>query len=173
MQIHDKHFHIYLESQTLQDRIAALAQQIEADYAGKPLYLLGVLNGSFRFMADLVRYLNLPIELGFIRLASYQGTQTTGNISQISALPTDIAGKEVIVIEDIVDTGLTLQYLLPEIQKTGTNSCKIAALLFKSVNLRVPLAVDYVGFEIPDAFVVGYGLDYDGLGRELNDIYSL
>jgi len=173
IQIHDKKFIPYITEQALQTAVEAMAIKIARDYVGKPLYLLGVLNGSFRFIADLVRHIHLPVEIGFARLSSYEGTQTTGKVHNLMNLPTNMAGKHVIVVEDIVDTGLTLQYLMPEITQTGATSSKIATLLFKSVNLRVPLTVDYAGFEIPDAFVVGYGLDYNGLGRELNEIYQV
>ncbi len=173
IQIHDKQFVPYISETKLQNGIKAIAESIQRDYAGKSLYLLGVLNGSFRFMADLTRYLNIPLELGFVRLSSYQGTETTGIVKMQTGLPADIVGKNVLIVEDIVDTGLTLQYLLPEVMGAGAKSCKVATLLFKSVNLRIPLTVNYASFEIPDAFVVGYGLDYDGLGRELNEIYQV
>jgi hypoxanthine phosphoribosyltransferase len=173
LQIHDKKFVPYLLDAQIQEAIQKIATQIQQAYTGKSLYLLGVLNGSFRLVADLVRALDLPVEVGFIRLSSYVGTDSSGEVSVQMNLPTDMAGKHVIVVEDIIDTGLTLHKLLQTLQEMPLGSCKTFALLSKPTKLRVPLKADYVCFEIPDAFVVGYGLDYDGLGRELNDIYQL
>jgi hypoxanthine phosphoribosyltransferase len=172
MIIHNKNFVPYLLEADIQEAIQTIATQINQQYAGKPLYILGVLNGAFRLVADLVRYLDLPAEVGFVRASSYQGTDTTGEV-QLMPLPTEMAGKHVIIVEDIIDTGLTLEKLLGEIQKRQVLSCEIVALLSKPSKLRVPVQVQYIGFEIPDHFVVGYGLDYDGLGRELNDIYQI
>lgn len=173
LQIHDKKFVPYLLNAQIQEAIHTIASQIQQTYTGKPLYLLGVLNGSFRLVADLVHALDLPVEVGFVRLSSYVGTDTSGAVTMQMNLPTDMAGKHIIVVEDIIDTGLTLQKLLQTLETMPLLSCKTLALLSKPTKLRVPLKADYVGFEIPDAFVVGYGLDYDGLGRELNDIYQL
>lgn len=172
MIIHSKKFVPYLLEADIQQAIQTIAQQINQTYTGKPLYILGVLNGAFRLVADLVRYLDLPAEVGFVRASSYQGTDTTGEV-QLMPLPTEMAGKHVLIVEDIIDTGLTLERLLGEIQKMQVLSCEIVALLSKPSKLRVPVQVKYIGFEIPDHFVVGYGLDYDGLGREMNDIYQI
>lgn len=172
MIIHSKKFVPYLLEADIQQAIQTIAQQINQAYTDKPLYILGVLNGAFRLVADLVRYLDLPAEVGFVRASSYQGTDTTGEV-QLMPLPTEMAGKHVLIVEDIIDTGLTLERLLGEIQKMQVLSCEIVALLSKPSKLRVPVQVKYIGFEIPDHFVVGYGLDYDGLGREMNDIYQI
>lgn len=182
IQIHDKTFVPCISEESIQNAVQMLAIRIQRDLienqAGKPIYFLGVLNGSFRFMADLVRYMQLPIEFGFVRVSSYTGTDSTGKVQMSMDLPTDMAGKHVFIIEDIIDTGITLEYLINEVGKHDIASCQVAALLSKPSKFRAKIdlkvyAKDYICFEIPDAFVVGYGLDYDGLGRELNDIYQL
>ncbi len=173
IKVRDKSFETYLSEETIQSRIKELAVQINADYAGKRPFFIAILNGSFMFAADLFKHLTIDAEICFIKLASYKGTKSTGNLVTSIGLDDDIFGKEVIIVEDIVDTGKTLHDFLPKLVHQQPKSLKIASLLHKSDATAYPLTLDYVGFTIPDKFVLGYGLDYDGLGRNLKEIYQL
>lgn len=169
----DKTFEVYLTRSEVKKRIHQLGQQISRDFKNKEIVILGVLNGSFIFMADLCREINLPLICTFVKLSSYQGTSTTGQVRSILGLDSDLKGKHVVIVEDIVDTGISMEYLLKTISGYHPESVAIATLLFKPEAFRFKYAIDYVGFEIPNKFVLGYGLDYDGLGRNLPDIYQL
>lgn len=173
IKIHDKEFEPYLSEETLQQRIQELAQKISTDYAGKRPLFVAILNGSFMFAADLFKYLTIEAEICFIKLSSYKGTQSTGKVITAIGLDDDLFGREVILVEDIVDTGKTLHNFLPRLVHQQPKSLKLATLLHKPEATEFPLKLDYVGFEIPNKFVVGYGLDYDGLGRNLKEIYQL
>lgn len=173
VQVHDKIFTPFITAAQLQARVAELGGEIDRDYAGKKPLLIGVLNGSVIFMADLLRHIKTACEIGFIRVSSYHGTETTGKVRSVMGLSDDLAGREVIIVEDIIDTGDTAVYLINELKKKQPAGIRFATLLFKPSVLRHDVRPDYVGFEIPPAFVVGYGLDYDGLGRNLADIYQL
>jgi hypoxanthine phosphoribosyltransferase len=171
--LHDKTFEIYLKEEEIQTSIASLANQLAENYSNKEVVFVGVLNGCFRFISDLMRHIDFEAEVNFLKLTSYRGTESTGKISDLLSLNTDLRGKHVVVIEDIVDTGHTLDYLMDLLTAKEAASIGVAALLYKPdahVGKRKP---DYVAFEIPNLFVVGYGLDYDGLGRNLNDIYQI
>src|SRR5687767_9370870 len=168
--VHDKSFEIYLTEEVIQNRIRELAAEINRDYKGvRPLFI-AILNGSFMFAADLFRSLEIEAELCFIKLASYKGMKSSGNVVTSIGLEDDLYGREVIIVEDIVDTGKTLHKFLPKLVHQQPKSLKIAALLHKSEATEFPLELHYVGFDIPNKFVVGYGLDYDGLGRNLKEI---
>jgi hypoxanthine phosphoribosyltransferase len=173
IKVHDKSFDIYLSSETIQQRVKELADQINTDYAGKRPLFIAILNGSFMFAADLFKNLTIEAEICFIKLASYKGMKSSGNVVTSIGLEDDLFGKEVIIVEDIVDTGKTLHNFLPKLSHQQPKSLRIATLLHKSEATVFPLHPDYVGFVIPDKFVVGYGLDYDGLGRNLKEIYQL
>lgn len=173
IKVHDKTFDIYLSSDTIQQRVKELADQINSDYAGKRPLFIAILNGSFMFAADLFKNLTIEAEICFIKLASYKGMKSSGNVVTSIGLEDDLFGKEVIIVEDIVDTGKTLHNFLPKLSHQQPKSLRIATLLHKSSATVFPLHPDYVGFVIPDKFVVGYGLDYDGLGRNLKEIYQL
>jgi len=173
VKVHDKSFDIYLSSETIQQRVKELADQINTDYAGKRPLFIAILNGSFMFAADLFKNLTIEAEICFIKLASYKGMKSSGNVVTSIGLEDDLFGKEVIIVEDIVDTGKTLHNFLPKLGHQQPKSLRIATLLHKSEATVFPLHPDYVGFVIPDKFVVGYGLDYDGLGRNLKEIYQL
>lgn len=173
VQVHDKSFEIYLSEQTIQERIAVLAAQINQDYAGKRPFFVTILNGSFMFAADLFKHLTIDAEICFIKLASYKGTKSTGNVITTIGLEDDLFGKDVVIVEDIVDTGKTLHNFLPKLEHQQPRSLKIATLLHKPDATQFPLTLDYIGFSIPNKFVVGYGLDYDGLGRNLKEIYQV
>ncbi|RZL48155.1 MAG: hypoxanthine phosphoribosyltransferase [Pedobacter sp.] len=172
IEIHDKGFEILLENETISKRTRLIGIQLNIDYEGKCPIFIGVLNGSFLFMADLLKEIDISCEVGFIRVASYHGTASTGDIKEAFGLPEDLEGRDVILVEDIVDTGLTLKYILEKVNAQNPSSVTVCSLLFKPAALLQPIKeLTYVGFEIPNEFVVGYGLDYDGLGRNLKDIY--
>lgn len=174
IQIHDKVFKPYLPASQIQQRVSELANEINKDYAGKKPLLLGILNGSFVFAADLFRHLSIEAEISFIKLMSYKGTSTTGEVVTAIGLEEPLLNRHVLLIEDIIDTGNTLHAFLPEVKSRHPQSVKIAALLAKPEALMQPeVKGDYVGFEIPNLFVVGYGMDYDGLGRNLPSLYEL
>jgi len=173
IKVHDKSFDIYLSEATIQERIGELAASINRDYAGKRPFFIAVLNGSFMFASDLFKQLTIDAEICFIKLASYKGMKSSGNVVTSIGLDDDIFGKDVIIVEDIVDTGKTLHDFLPKLGHQQPASMRIATLLHKSEATTYPLTLDYVGFDIPNKFVVGYGLDYDGLGRNLKEIYQL
>lgn len=173
IQIKDKTFGRYLDSDKIQERIKTLAEEIKAEYADKnPLFIV-VLNGAFMFASDLMKHISSPAEITFIRLNSYTKTQSTGNIKELIRLDENVFGRHLIILEDIVDTGQTMSYLTEQLSELGAKSINVACLLHKPDALKMPMELKYIGFEIPNKFVVGYGLDYDGLGRNLNDLYSL
>ncbi|MEK7226486.1 MAG: hypoxanthine phosphoribosyltransferase [Bacteroidota bacterium] len=173
IQVHDKSFETYLSDTVIQKRVKELAMAINTDYAGKKPLFIAILNGSFMFASDLFKNLDIEAELCFIKLASYKGMKSSGKVVTSIGLEEDLFGKEVIIVEDIVDTGKTLHRFLPKLVHQQPKSLKIAAFLHKPEATEYPLTLDYVGFEIPNKFVVGYGLDYDGLGRNLKEIYQL
>ncbi len=173
IQVHDKQFIPYLSAPEIQQRVTELSKQISADYAHtKPLFI-AILNGSFMFAADLFRQITVDAEISFIKVASYKGMRSSGNVVTSIGLEQDIYGRDLIIVEDIVDTGKTLHNFLPTLQHQQPSSLKIATLLHKPEATEFALSLDYVGFSIPNKFVVGYGLDYDGLGRNYNAIYQL
>ncbi|KQB99171.1 hypoxanthine phosphoribosyltransferase [Pedobacter sp. Hv1] len=172
VQVHDKEFEILLENDSINKRIRLIGIQLNVDYENRCPVFIGVLNGSFLFMADLIKEIDIACEIGFIRVASYHGTESVGEIKEAFGLPTDLKDRDVIIVEDIVDTGQTLKYILAKVQQQEPASVTVCSLLFKPAALKEPIAeLNYVGFEIPNDFVVGYGLDYNGLGRNLKDIY--
>ena len=169
----DKKFRIYIPKEKLEERISEMAQQINKDLKGEDVIFIGILNGVFLFAADLFRRIDLDARISFLKLASYQGTSSTGKIKELIGWNEDITGKTVIIIEDIVDTGNTLERIVGELKLRKASGVKIATLLFKPSAYTKDIPLDYIGFEIPDNFVVGYGLDYDGYGRNLDSIYTL
>ncbi len=171
--VHDKNFDIYLPQAQIQQRIKEMADAINRDYAGKKVYFIAVLNGSFMFAADMFKNLTIESEICFIKLVSYKGLKSSGDVATTIGLDEDLHQKHVIILEDIIDTGKTMHYFLPKLNHQQPRSLKIAALLHKSEMTQYDIPIDYVGFVIPNKFVVGYGLDYDGLGRNHSDIYQL
>lgn len=171
--LNNQEFEIYLTESKIHDRIIEIGVKIKEEFKGEEVIILGVLNGSFVFMSDLVRRIDLPVQCEFLKISSYQGTSTTGIVKSVLGLSADITGKNVIIVEDIVDTGISMNFLLSELSKKNPKRLAIATLLFKKEAFRFNYPLDYVGFEIPNKFVIGYGLDYDGLGRNLPDIYQL
>lgn len=173
IRVHDKTFETYLSEETILARVKAIGEAINADYAGRRPFCIAILNGSFMFASDLFKQLTVDAELCFIKLASYKGMRSSGRVVTSIGLDEDLFGKDVIIVEDIVDTGKTLHDFLPKLLHQQPRSLKIATLLHKSTATEYPLTLDYTGFDIPDKFVVGYGLDYEGLGRNLKEIYQL
>lgn len=169
--IKDKQFKPYISCEKIEDIIAALAEKMNADYAGKTPILVGILNGAFVFAADLVRKLTFDHEIHFAKFSSYEGMETTGEVQQLIGLTADIKDRDVIIVEDIVDTGTTMAQIIPQFKAQGAKSVEIATLLMKPGKLKAKLDVKYCAMEIPNEFIVGYGLDYDGLGRQYKDIY--
>ncbi len=169
----DKEFTPYITEDQIQNRILEIATELNKKYEDQFPLFLGVLNGSFIFASDLFKQINVPAEISFIKLASYQGTETTGKIRQLIGLDDDITDRNVIIIEDIVDTGNTLKFLTQSLHNYQPKSLAVVSLLDKKEARTQDIHPDYVGFEIDNKFVVGYGLDYDGYGRNTRNIYQL
>lgn len=173
VKLNDRTFRLFKSESEILAGIRNVANRLNDDYLGKRPLLIPILNGSFMFAADLMKELKLDCEISFIKAASYHGTESTGQIQALIGLTEDIEGRHVIIIEDIVDSGLTLEKLLPTLRAKKPASLKIASLLSKPNALKADIHIDYVGMEISNEFIVGYGLDYDGLGRNLRDIYQV
>jgi hypoxanthine phosphoribosyltransferase len=173
IKLHDKSFDTYLSEEAIQEKVKMIAARLNEDYAGKRPLFIAILNGAFMFAADLFKHVTIDAEICFIKLASYRGMKSSGNVITAIGLDQDLFGRDVVIVEDIVDTGKTLNEFLPKLDHQQPKSLKIAALLHKPEATQFPLTIDYVGFSIPNKFVVGYGLDYDGLGRNLKEIFQL
>jgi hypoxanthine phosphoribosyltransferase len=169
----DKTFRPYLSKEQIQAAIESIANRINTEYQGKNPLFIPILNGSFMFASDLFKRITIPAEISFIKLASYKGTHSTGNVITAIGLETEIYQRHVIVIEDIVDTGKTMSVFLPQLTHQQPHSLKVCALLHKKAATVHPMQIDYLGFEIPNLFVVGYGLDYNGQGRNLDSILQV
>lgn len=173
VKIKDKTFKTSIPEAQILERVKAVAERINTDMADKNPLLLAMLNGSFVFAADLMREITVPCEISFVKMSSYQGTSSTGKVKQLLGLNEDIKGRTVIVVEDIVESGLTLKTLLDILKEKEPADVQICTLLFKPDCLQVPLDIKYVAMEIPNDFILGYGLDYDQQGRNLRDIYTV
>jgi hypoxanthine phosphoribosyltransferase len=173
IKVHDKEFLSYITSQEIEEQVARVAAEINRDYNGKKPLFIAILNGAFIFAADLFKHLTVEAEICFIKLASYKGVKSTGKVITAIGLDIDLYNREVIIVEDIVDTGKTLSQFLPQLEHHHPASLKIASLLHKPGAMIHPIKIDYLGFTIPNKFVIGYGLDYDGLGRNIKEIYQL
>ena len=171
--IKDKTFGISIPEEVIKQKVKAVAERINHDMAGKNPLLLAVLNGSFIFAADLMRELTIPCEISFVKLASYQGTTSTGKVKEVIGINENLAGRTVIIVEDIVETGLTIQQMLESLGTRNPESVHVCTLLLKPEKLQVDINVEYVAISIPNDFILGYGLDYDQQGRNLKDIYTL
>jgi len=164
-------YKVLVPRREIEKTVRRLAAEIKRDYAGKRPLLIGILKGSFVFLADLVRQMDMPLEVDFVRLSSYGcNTKSSGEICMAEGLCPDVKGKDVIVVEDIIDTGLTINYLLDYLKKQGAASVKLCALADKPSRREMPVKIDYLGFEVPNRFIVGYGIDYDEKLRNLPDI---
>jgi hypoxanthine phosphoribosyltransferase len=173
IEIGGKHFEIFLSAEEIQRKIDELAETLNRDYLGKTPVFLSVLNGAFMFSSDLLKRINFPCEIHFVKLSSYHGTESSGKVKELLGLNVDLKGRDVIVLEDIVDTGLTMKMLLGKLEDAMVASVSVCTFLFKKEALKEQVDIRYYCFEIPEKFVVGYGLDLDGLGRNLPHIYQI
>ena len=173
VKIKDKTFRTFIPEEQIAERVKAVAERINEDLADKNPLFLAVLNGSFIFASDLMRYITIPCEISFVKLASYQGTTSTGVIKEVIGLNEDLSGRTVVILEDIVDTGFTIKRMIETLGTRGPESVHVCTLLLKPGKLQVPLNIEYAAMEIPNDFIVGYGLDYDQQGRNFRDIYTL
>jgi hypoxanthine phosphoribosyltransferase len=169
----DKTFTEFISEKEISDRIDMLAEQINNDYKGREVVFLGILNGAFLFAAELFKRINIKAKISFVKLASYEGTKSSGTIKELIGWNEDIKNQEIIVIEDIVDTGVTLERIVDELVIRKVSGIKVATLLFKPDAYTKKIPLHYVGFNIPNNFVIGFGLDYDGYARNLPSIYTL
>lgn len=173
VQVLDKRFRELIPEEALQQRISEMAKQISDDYRGREVMFIGILNGAFMFASDLFRKVDLKAGITFIKLASYQGTGSSGTIKELIGWNEDLKGREIIILEDIVDTGCTLEHTVNNLVIRNVAGIRVAAMLLKPQAYKKSIPIDYVGFEIPNNFVVGCGLDYNGFGRNLTSVYSL
>lgn len=169
----DKEFVISLPSEKIQNRISELAKELSSDFKGKNPVFIGILNGSFMFASDLFKQITIEAQVTFLKLASYQGTTSTGSVKQLIGLNQELKGQHVVILEDIVDTGITLETIMRQLSGYEPASISIVTLLFKPDACTKDVQLDYIGFSIPNEFIIGYGLDYDGFGRNYKDIYTL
>lgn len=173
MRVRDKEFKIFIPHKDISTRVKNLGETINVDYENLNPLFIAVLNGSFMFASDLIREITTPCEISFIKFSSYESTSSTGVLKELVGLKENIEGRHVIILEDIVDSGNTISHIWELLQKENPASLSVVALLFKPGALQREVAIRYVGFSIPEAFVVGYGLDYDGMGRNLKDLYQV
>ena len=171
--VHEKTFVPYLSETEILEKVNNLAEELSRDYGGKKPLFISILNGSFMFSSDLFKRLTIEAEICFIKLASYKGTKSSGQVITAIGLDTDITGRNIVILEDIIDTGKTMNQFLPQVYNQQPASLKIAVLLHKPEASVFPLTIDYTCFTIPNKFVLGYGLDFDGLGRNLPELYQL
>lgn len=169
----DKNFKHYITHEEIQESVLKIANEINREYKNRKLVFIIVLNGAFMFGSDLLKNINIDCEISFLRVSSYEGMSSTEKIKDIFTITEDLSGREIIVVEDIIDTGLTMEHILSTLKNHEVASVKICTLLFKKDAFKRDYPIDYIGFSIPNEFVVGYGLDYDGYGRNLKDIYSV
>ena len=173
IQVKDREFEVFLKEEEIQKEIKRVAAEINRDYAGKEPLFLCVLNGSFMFAADLLKDVNIPCNVSFVKVSSYQGTDTTGKVKELMGLQEDVEGRHIIIVEDIVDTGYTMRDVLDSLAEKKAASVQVCALLCKPDKLKVDINLKYLAMNIPNGFIVGYGLDYDGFGRNSRDIYKI
>lgn len=173
IRLKDKEFELFIPERELQEAIARMAAQIKADVEGKDPLFVGVLNGAFMFVADLMKALDVPYEVTFARYSSYRGLSSSGTVKEIMPVLADIQGRVVILLEDIIDTGFTMKFVKDKYLREGAADVKLATMLFKPESLKCDIRPDYVAMQIPPDFIVGHGLDYDELGRSYRDIYTL
>ena len=173
IKIKDKSFRVSIPEAEIKTRVKALAEQMSKDLEGKNPIFLAVLNGAFIFAADLMREMTIPCEISFVKLASYQGTTSTGKVKEVFGINENLSGRTVVIVEDIVESGQTMKQMIESLGTRNPASVQICTLFFKPEKLKEELTLDYVAFRIPDDCILGYGLDYDGLGRELKDVYTI
>ena len=173
IQVKDRVFDVFLKEEDIQKEIKRVASEINRDYKDKEPLFLCVLNGSFMFAADLLKDVNVPCNVSFVKVASYQGTDTTGKVKELMGLQESVEGRHVIIVDDIVDTGYTMRDVLDSLAEKNAASVNVCALLCKPDKLKVDINLKYLAMNIPNGFIVGYGLDYDGFGRNSRDIYKI
>ena len=173
IRLNDKQFEVFIREEEISKEVLSLAERINKDYSGKEVTFLAILNGSFMFASDLVKLIDLPCEISFVKVSSYNGTSSKGRVDELIGLSAPVKGKHVVIIEDIVDTGITVDKIISLLDKEDAASIKVCSLLYKPAAFKGKKQPDYVGFSIPNAFVVGYGLDYDEKGRNLREIYQI
>ena len=171
--VKDREFEVFLKEEDIQKEIKRVAAEINRDYVGKEPLFLCVLNGSFMFAADLLKDVNVPCNVSFVKVSSYQGTDTTGKVKELMGLQEDVEGRHIIIVEDIVDTGYTMRDVLDSLAEKKAASVQVCALLCKPDKLKIDINLKYLAMNIPNGFIVGYGLDYDGFGRNSRDIYKI
>lgn len=169
----DREFELFIESNTIQDSIKRIAEELNNDLEGKNPIFVAILNGSFMFAGDLMKHVTIPSEITFVRIASYKGVSSTKDMKEVLGLIENIKDRTVVIIEDIVDTGHTIEQLIRQFESLGPKEIKVATLLFKPKALVKGVKPDFIALEIPNDFIVGFGLDYDGYGRNLRDIYKI
>ena len=172
MQIKDLQFKEFISKSKVQEQVCVLAAQLNRDYKDKSPVFVPILNGSFMFAADLIKQIVLPCRISFVKVSSYSGTASSGQLKTLIGLEESLFNQDIIIVEDIIDSGLTLQRIVEELKSLGTKSVEVVALLRKQTAREKPIEVKYIGFEIENEFVLGYGLDYDGFGRNKEDIYQ-
>ena len=169
----DKSFRLYITEAQIQEAVKQIANRINEDYKGKSLLIIPILNGSFMFASDLMKQLSCQCEISFIKASSYKGTNSSGQLTSLIGINEDLSGRNIIILEDIIDTGHTLAKIIPSFKELQPASIRVATLLFKPLALKEDITIDYIGLEIANEFIVGYGLDYNGLGRNLKEIYQV
>ncbi|CDA77148.1 putative uncharacterized protein [Bacteroides sp. CAG:530] len=173
IRIKDKQFKTFITEEQILKEVARVGEEINRDLADANPLFVSVLNGSFMFTADLMKHVSVPCEISFVKLASYAGTSSTGKVKELVGLNDDITGRTIVIVEDIIDTGLTMERLIETLKARNPKEIRIATLLVKPDKLKVDLDINYIAMSIPNDFIVGYGLDYDGLGRNYRDIYTV
>ena len=173
IRIKDKQFKTFITEEQILKEVARVGEEINRDLADANPLFVSVLNGSFMFTADLMKHVSVPCEISFVKLASYAGTSSTGKVKELVGLNDDITGRTIVIVEDIIDTGLTMERLIETLKARNPKEIRIATLLVKPDKLKVDLDINYIAVSIPNDFIVGYGLDYDGLGRNYRDIYTV
>jgi hypoxanthine phosphoribosyltransferase len=173
IRIQDKEFKMFIPSVNIKRAIDNVAMQINSDYVDKEILFISILNGAFMFSADLIKKISVPCNISFVKLSSYSGSSSTGIVKEIIGLSDNIKGKHVIILEDIIDTGTTIESVVKQLKSKDPASVRVATMLFKPQAYLKNLMIDYIGLDIPNEFLVGYGLDYDGLGRNYEDIYAM
>jgi hypoxanthine phosphoribosyltransferase len=169
----DKDFKIFIPSNSIKRAIENIAMQINNDFDGKEVVFISILNGAFMFSAELLKHIRLDCKISFVKLSSYAGDSSTGTVKELIGLNEDIKGKNIIILEDIIDSGLTIDSIVTQLKQKKPSALKIAALLFKPQSYQKNLKIDYTGLEIADEFIIGYGLDYNGYGRNYENIYAM
>lgn len=173
IRIKDKQFKTFITEEQILKEVARVGEEINRDLADANPLFVSVLNGSFMFTADLMKHVSVPCEISFVKLASYAGTSSTGKVKELVGLNDDITGRTIVIVEDIIDTGLTMERLIETLKARNPKEIRIATLLVKPDKLKVDFDINYIAMSIPNDFIVGYGLDYDGLGRNYRDIYTV